>query len=107
MTVKVDAGMKVGGSSRRPYLEGEGGRRLRLRLSGCCCCWVCVVDESIIVRLLPPPPVLVFVFSSLGVEDDAVLLGAAVRRGYNVDLRAHPVRPPTETNIHRPDGSVP
>jgi len=74
--------VKVGGSwSRRPYLVGRGV----LLLS----------DVSIVV-----PFVAVVIISSSSFATE-------VSRGYNDDRRAHPVRPPTETNIQRPDGSVP
>jgi len=76
--------VKVGGSwSSRPYLVGRGV--LLLLLS----------DVSIVV-----PFVAVVIISSSSLVTE-------VRRGYNDDRRAHPVRPPTETNIQRPDGSVP
>jgi len=75
--------VKVGGSwSSRPYLVGRG---VLLLLS----------DVSIVV-----PFVAVVVISSSSLPTE-------VSRGYNDDRRAHPVRPPTETNIQRPDGSVP
>ena len=74
--------MKVGGSwSSRPYLVGRG---VLLLLND--------------VSIVPFVAVVIISSSSLVTE---------VSRGYNDDRRAHPVRPPTETNIQRPDGSVP
>jgi len=79
--------VKVGGSwSRRPYLVGRGVLLLLLLLS------------DVVSIVVPFVAVVIISSSSLTTE---------VSRGYNDDRRAHPVRPPTETNIQRPDGSVP
>jgi len=79
--------VKVGGSwSRRPYLVGRGVLLLLLLLSD-------------VVSIVVPFVAVVIISSSSFVTE--------VSSGYNDDRRAHPVRPPTETNIQRPDGSVP
>ncbi len=91
------AGVNVGGSwSRGPYFDVA----VLLLL------W----SELFVVSFFFVPFFVVAISSLLFPSLSSLLLSAVavrVRRGYNDDRLAHPVRPPTETNIHRPDGSVP